>query len=124
MLRFAFRRQSIAILKMLSSAPLRYTELMQRFNMSKRSSGYFAHYLRHLKSFGVITHYGQSGQYDITEKGKVIIKTYDTFNEKFATENQDQICHNSDGSNEHDFFKMCKSCGIIVYPKGAAEGLT
>jgi predicted transcriptional regulator len=123
MLRFAFRRQSIAILSMLAQAPLRYTDLMNRFNMTKKSSGYFAHYLRYLRNFGVITHYAQTGEYDITGRGKEILKTWNMFNEKFATENQDQICHNSDGSNEHEFFKMCKSCGIIIFPKNAKEGL-
>lgn len=107
-------QESNAILKVLKRFKrLTFMELMGYTGRERSESGQLSYHLRKLKDGGFIKH-DHLTHYEITKRGLTILKMVDFLvQEKFVTENQEEICQNSTGSYEHEFVQICKHCAYI-----------
>lgn len=83
---------------------------------SKNISGKFAYQMRKLTRQKLVIK-SCNGQYQLSEKGKFFIKLVESLQEKFITENQDEICKNAK-AGEHQYITVCRFCSKMMVENG------
>lgn len=89
---------------------LKHAKIMKLLNIE--SSSLVTYHLKQLKKARLIYFNDKNNYYLLTDKGKIVLEILTEFQEKYISENENEICR-LNPTCKHQYISICKYCADI-----------